>query len=96
MNLITKLNLFILLVHLPSFHFLFMHHHCTFSPSWSVNITNLRVIRNNETKERDSSIVEPMNLTRGNITLVTLLDASESIASDQAKKVSDILNYYLR
>ena len=76
MNFLSKISLLILFANLPAYEFYLKHSHCSFSPSWSVNITNLRVIKSNETKESDSSIVKPMNLTRGNITLVALLDAS--------------------
>ena len=75
MNLINKLTLIILFVHLPAYEFYLKHSNCSFSPNWKVNITNLRVT-NNENSTSDSSIIEPMLESKGNITLVALLDSS--------------------
>lgn len=74
MNLINKLSLLILFINIPSYQFYLKHSNCSFSPKWAVNVTNLRVTKN--VNSSDSSIIEPMLESRGNITLVALLDAS--------------------
>lgn len=79
------------MINLPVHHLTRDHesHKCKNSPSWSVDLTNYRVIKPNDTEKMNSSkIIEPMLQSRGNITLLVLIDTRNRSALDQVKKVT--------
>lgn len=63
MNLINKLSLFVLLVNVPAYQFYLRHHnHCGLSSSWSVNLSDYRVLPSN--KSSDSSNDSPKDSSK--------------------------------